>query len=359
MSKEKIYQLPMTRDYISHWGLEEALRELLQNAIDHAKGEPELKFEDGTLTITSPMAYLQPRTLLLGATTKAEDSSAIGHFGEGYKLALLVLTRLGHPVTVFNQDLLWVPKFAHSEEFGAEVLQVVSTKAEAPQNALSFKIYDLDPEHISSIRELCLFLQTEEEIGEVIKTDAGTILLERPGELFVGGLYVCKTNLSFSYDFKPEFLQLDRDRQTVSSFDLQWATKDMWFRTGLYSKISELIAEGVRDLEYANYGTPELVKEACFNLFRSQHPGAVAAKSQAELEALIAQGMTKVIVVNNTYRDLVMTSERMLEESGVIAPLAPQQVLEEFLEDHKHEFSEQVTEAFGILIERSKSWRLG
>lgn len=350
------YRLPMTRGYVRHWGVKEAVRELLQNAIDFAGGAPEVELGGGLLRIHSPGAFLPPRTLLLGSSTKVDDTRTIGSFGEGYKLALLVLTRQGFPTVVHNDHLLWTPSFKEDSAYGEDVLCITSEEGE-PLGGVEFRVSGLSPEDEAEIRASCLHLQDLASLGKIYETSMGRILLDRPGQLYVGGLHVCETKLKFSYDFKPEFLKLERDRQTVSSFDLAWATKDMWFKTGDYEKVAALVEEGVPDLEYANYDTPELVKEACYRVFQARHPGAIAAKNQAELENLVAQGFTKVVVVTETFRDIVMTSSSMTAQ-GIVRPRAPKELLQEFFAANRKHMRRRAIVEFKKLLEQGSSWRL-
>ena len=88
----KKYELSLSRNYVSSWGIEEAIRELLQNAKD-SNGEDVIDIDksSGTITITNKNTSIPSSTLLLGNTSKGDDLDKIGQFGEGYKLALLVL----------------------------------------------------------------------------------------------------------------------------------------------------------------------------------------------------------------------------------------------------------------------------
>ena len=78
-------------------------------------------------------------------------------------------------------------------------------------------------------------------------------------------------------------MRLERDRKTVDSFDLLFLTKQMWFETERWDEIAELIGDEVEDLKYAEYGTPQMVKEACYKAFKAKHPGAVVARDQDDL----------------------------------------------------------------------------
>ena len=100
------YNLNLTENYVAHWGLTEAIRELLANNID----------ESGTMSYSaqtqvnptdrlSEIKFTTSRELpldvfLLGYSVKA-NNHAIGQYGEGLKLAMLVLTRL-HKIVLFK-----------------------------------------------------------------------------------------------------------------------------------------------------------------------------------------------------------------------------------------------------------------
>lgn len=352
-SGSRSYELPIARTYVRHWGMAEAVREIIQNAID-SDSPFEYEFAGSTLIVRSRFATLPTSTLLLGATSKADAADKIGSFGEGYKIALLVLTRADYQVRVLNGDRVWTPSFQHSRQFDAEVLCIDDTAAPAKTEGIAFEISGLSPDDIAQIRESCLHMQTD--LGEVITTSYGRILRGRPGRLYVGGLFVCKTELKFGYDIKPEYLALERDRQTVSGFDLQWLAKNMWFETARWDEIADLIGQEVKDLEYAEHGAPELVKEACYRAFRAKHPGAVVARDQAELDRLVNSGMTKV-VIHREYAPLVQSSTSYRAEV-VVAVEQPTDVLAKWLRENRKEMRTGAIVAFKDLLVEAQNWRL-
>lgn len=120
----KTIELSLSPKYVSGWGVEEAVREILQNAIDQkADGaEVSVSYDRETLSILADGARLKTSTLLLGESGK-DDERYIGKYGEGYKLALLVLTRERKPVKVVTDAETWTPEFRLSETFGEESLQ--------------------------------------------------------------------------------------------------------------------------------------------------------------------------------------------------------------------------------------------
>lgn len=83
---------PISLDYVPHWGEWQVIRELVQNAMD-----VDLHFRMGkegdTFFVEDRGPGTQIRHLILGVSDKGEE--ARGKWGEGLKLALLVLTRMG------------------------------------------------------------------------------------------------------------------------------------------------------------------------------------------------------------------------------------------------------------------------
>lgn len=353
LSNSRTYELPIARTYVRHWGMAEAVREIIQNALD-SQSPFEYEFSGETLTVRSRFATLAASTLLLGATSKADNKDTIGSFGEGYKIALLVLVRAGYPVRVLNGDRVWTPVFKHSRQFDAEVLCIEDAPASSKIEGLAFEVSGLSPADVAQIRESCLFMQ--DNLGALMSTSCGNILRERPGRLYVGGLFVCETKLKFGYDMKPQHLRLERDRQTVNTFDIQWHAKNMWFETERWDEIAEMIGAECLDMEYADHGAPELVKEACYRAFRAKHPGAVIAKDQTELDSLVKRGMTNVIV-SPAYAPMVSAS-RSYRAEVVIAVDLPADVLAKWLRENRKAMHTPAIVAFKALLAEAEGWRL-
>ncbi len=348
-------ELPLSRDYVRHWGVREAIKELIQNAID-SDSPFEYSFYGDTLTITSRESSLESRTLILGATSKADKADKIGSFGEGYKIALLVLTREGLPVYVRNGYYDWVPSFVHSENYGDEVLCITEHPAERIGQGLEFVIGGLSHQQASDVRDSCLLMQ--DDMDDVIQATQGRILPSRPGKLYVGGLYVCDTKLSYGYDMKPEYLRLERDRMTVSDFDVKWQAKDMWFSTKQWDRIAELMEANTPDLEYAEHGCPELVKEACYRQFAKQNPGAIAVGSQKEMEEAVARGMTKTVYVGGSYHAALKTSKGYVENmSHLVRVATPAEYLTAWAEHNQRTMSHPLRIAFKAVIAAAAEWR--
>jgi hypothetical protein len=351
MLAKKVYELPLSRDYVQAWGIAEAVRELIQNAID-SPAEFEYNWQPNTLRIISRGVRLDASTLVLGRTSKANDDDQIGQFGEGYKLAMLVLTREGKKLSILNGDKWWQPEFRMSRMFGVETLHIVEDDVE-PSDMLEFTIGGLTEEEQQAIVDSCLWMQ--DHMDDKITTDNGDILPSRPGKLYVGGLFICDTDMHFGYNFKPPYVALERDRKTVASWQLKSATKDMWFATGDHDRVAQLIHDELPDVEWAQYSSTEMVKEACYRHFKAHYDGHVIARNQEELEKLVEDGMT-VYVGGGAYCENVKESDSYQHDYTPPRIIKPEEHLREWLNMHQAAMLPRAVKAFAALIELSKKW---
>jgi len=353
MFSEKRYELSLSINYVKDWGLQEAVRELIQNALD-SNSPFEYEFIDDKLMLFSKYSQLSPSSLLLGCSSK-DDKDTIGSFGEGYKIALLVLTRLGYPVVFYNNNVEWRPEFSESKQYQTKLLSIVENKAATKNEGLTVVIAGLSDSNKESIIDICLQLQNN--IGAIKQTSYGDILLDKPGQLYVKGLFVCKTQLTYGYNVKPEYLQLERDRQTVSAFDLKWLTARMWSETDDLQKVAEYVDEGIADLEYLSSVSPMLVKEACYQHFVKKHPGKIPVQNQAELQMYLDRNMTNTVVINSSYYGCVKESNSYRTSSVAIVPKLPVELLEEYFSRNKQYMRRLAIVEFKAMLAKAKSWR--
>jgi hypothetical protein len=244
-----------------------------------------------------------------------------------------------------------------SPVFKAETLQIQETPRIEDNNSLRFRVTGLSYDDVVAVRESCLQLY-DGDYSDLVEhaTRYGDILKAHKNKLYVGGLYVCDTELDFGYNVKPEFLKLERDRQTVSSFDLQWLAKEMWFDTQQYDRIAVMVDTDVPDIKYAQHGTPELVREACYRLFCEKYPGAVAATSQADLEAKVKHGMTTVIV--HERMATVLANHEPYTSVTVVRVSPPVDILEIWLRENRRNINRKANDNFKALIATSRNWKL-
>lgn len=220
----KKYELSLSRNYVSSWGIEEAIRELLQNAKD-SDGEEQIYIDkqNGTITITNKNTSIPSSTLLLGNTSKKDDLDKIGQFGEGYKLAILVLLREGKDVSIQNGNKLWEPSFEYSDNFDCEVLCI--TETDSSGNDLVFEISGFSGCELTDLENE--FLGINGQAYNSIHTSYGEILTDSQfkGKVFVEGLPVYEdNNFDYGYNFDARYVTLDRDRKSINLYELKRLT---------------------------------------------------------------------------------------------------------------------------------------
>jgi hypothetical protein len=202
----------------------------MQNAIDSQTDGNLLSvsYSSGLLTIQNEGCILTISDLVLGNTGKHDDKY-IGTYGEGFKLALVVLLRNGLDVTIYTNNQRWEASFRKSRKFKVETLHIDVYEDISVGNGVSFTIDGLQLEDYEEIRDRNLAMRKALgfSTGLTIESEYGDILLEKryKGMMFVNGLYVQTDNsFKYGYDFKPKYLHLDRDRKAINYYKLRELT---------------------------------------------------------------------------------------------------------------------------------------
>ena len=110
-------------NYVKNWDVIKGIRELIQNYID-TKNEFRCKgyiyHKDGAAMVKDFGPGLELKHLALGVSEKGLDS--IGKYGEGLKLALLVLARECRKVEIWSNGTIIRPTIERSDLYGTEVM---------------------------------------------------------------------------------------------------------------------------------------------------------------------------------------------------------------------------------------------
>jgi len=295
------HTLSMTPDYVLSWGIWEAVRELLQNAIDQHIADAQsaliFQYEPGNerLIVGATNCVLEPRTLLLGVTTKACDCGTIGQFGEGYKLALLVLARSSYDVIIRNGDEIWKPTFEFSDEYQSSVLTVCRYEAPQRYDGVSFEILDVSHADYAKITERYL---PGAPLNRILYEDY------LRGKVFVGGLFVCKiTELEYGYNFSPDRLRLDRDRGMASQFDISYEASRLWDQSGDDEALYANLKKGKPDTAYVRL--PKATTNAyVMEQYLAETPKAIPVATDEEARCMLQTGHV-VRKVPTPLRDLL------------------------------------------------------
>lgn len=220
----KRYELPISPDYVSHWGLPEAGRELIANLYDSMQ-KIYCGMRNGNYVLENGIDERVPRSsMVLGCSTKeVMDDDTIGQFGEGLKLAIVVILRDANidKITIKNWDLLWTFTFEDSETWGVKTL--VMTEEPLSGNEGKFSVeFKCHGEGMQKLLEQYLINQTlalewsadvpkfETEYGKIYFTQ------ESDGSVFVGGIYIDNPGSTrYTIDLDPSQVSLNRERSYV------------------------------------------------------------------------------------------------------------------------------------------------
>ena len=211
-------EYPISSNYVSAWTVQDAVRELLQNAMDAG----EWRIENTSLI---NKGQLLPEHFLLGCSDKPSPD-AIGQFGEGLKLALLVLARNGYKVFINSAGTLYTASIRDSSHFpGQRVLHIDSAEGR---------------DHLPGYTSIDTYPAIAWEANVLPDPEDYRILRDNP-KLYVKGLYVCDLkHFKHGYNLHPGYIKLGRDRDVVSDFELAYEASRMLAQSCSPQEIAEL-----------------------------------------------------------------------------------------------------------------------
>lgn len=333
MSDVKCYELTLTPNYVSDWTFNDAIRELIQNGTDQEILDKSNKFsidydyKSKTLRLTNEKSKLKINTLLLGRSSKSNNEDTVGQFGEGYKIAALVLNRLGKTFTIYNNERneVWTSRFKNSEKWLEKILAFYVEKVPASNTGLVIEVGNVTADEYDGLCETWIGFY---DGLEKIETTYGDILLdeEMQNKIFVNGLAVeCFADMQYGYDFKPKYIKLERDRKTCDSWNAGDITSKMIDEAMLNGKIEfdtikHMIEKNTDDVYHLDFNTHlggvQEIQKRMIEQFDRQYttPYSIPVREQSDIDRVKAYGGNPVVVpykVANLLKD--ETSKRIQE----------------------------------------------
>lgn len=326
---EKI-ELSISENYVLDWGVEHAVREILQNAIDQSvkieNNDMGIDVSGDMLLISNKVSSLSRSTLTLGSSSKTDEDDSIGKFGEGYKLALLVLLRNGIDVVIhnFSEKETWIPEIKYSNTYRANVLVISIYKefmTKLPHGDLVFQLTGIsDPQKV-----IDSVMLNENKYTEVIKTSKGKILTGgESGNIYVNGLFVAKRSgneLEDSYSFSPKYLKIGRDRNLIDNFDLKTLVASIRCEGLDVEKNANDIINGKPDVSYFSYANfnekMDSIKETIVKSFKSYPVSNQKSSDYMKISA----GIETTIINEDCHRfveDIIPDPKDYIKEKSII-----------------------------------------
>lgn len=204
---------PISEDYIGSWKREDGIREFIANSLD-AGDKIRITHNGVDARISDNGIGILKKHFILGISQK--DKTAIGQFGEGLKMACLVLARTGSPVKIETIGTTYEATIEYSEEFGAKLLVVYFNKnSRTKGTSIVFKCTESELEKSKS-----MFAQFSGSKRKSISMDEMDISFDNPGVIYSNGLETTRLNAIFSYNIKDKGIVSSRDRNAVDTYKL-------------------------------------------------------------------------------------------------------------------------------------------
>lgn len=392
--------LSLSKNYVSHWTWREAVREILQNALDCKKYTIETEvneFNSYNLVISTYDGSISRQALLLGESGK-HNNDTIGKYGEGLKLALLIFAREDIGVEVQSGRDLWVPKLEYSETFMTDSLNICITEDVFPENdQVVIKITGLTSENIDEVD--MMYLSDEVRSSAIASFDGCSMFYkssvypewQRSGaeddedtdvfkpRAYCGGLYVCDLpdGFEYSYDFCPKQVELDRDRKTVNTWDVQYNISRLLMGAGRADIAIRLMERHADDIKgygehvyvssmtgtSSSFTFKDKLREMAVESFkiRNGNDAIPISMTMAEKEkrimtsSIVKAGFTPVVVSSHEYA--MLNKAITLPDNFVLAtkPDVPA-LLHSWLQKYELELSSGATTDLNAILTQVEEW---
>ena len=261
---------PIALNYREHWGTWEAIREIVQNSLDSS--ESYTSYHDGNnLVIEDNGKGIEVKHLLFGISEKGEN--ARGKFGEGLKIALIVLKRLGYTVEILsnNLEIKVSTKFIENQECLNILYRHNGENFKGTRiTILNYMGPDYKERFINSRNTDIVFANSS--YGQIIRQSEGTIDNPKIGKLYVKDIFVSNIdNSMYSYNLKD--VRLEESRNMVSELDMQYQLGYLWSKVKdeeLWVSWFNAVKEGKYEKKtklFLNFSDESVVRSAFYSVF--------------------------------------------------------------------------------------------
>lgn len=346
----KTFTLTISPDYVKDWTAQDGIREFIQNALDQETMDKDntatIKVADGLILIENNNSVLPHSTLLLGGGTKSDNNDTIGGFGEGYKIALLVLIRLGFKVSILNYGLdeLWEPEISYCADFNTDVLKVVCKPllhGRDIERGVSVIISKSQFNFHNILSEVSLtnrphtVVSQHSNYGQVLASDT------EKGRIYIGGLYITTDkDLFYGYNFNPGILSIGRDRNITNTFDIAWYAGYYMFINLLPEYLPEFMTNITNKITDLNYLQTYSIPESAKTQIKADYLDKQVISNESDKQTLTDNGikLNSPVVVPSIIKDIVWNEG--FTGSTKIVRKSVKDLLGEFLESEKSSLSD-------------------
>jgi len=242
------HRLTIESQYCKNWKVTDAIRELIQNALD-TKTEVTIDRYDSTrFTIADQGRGIDLSDFLVGRSSKSDDPNVIGQFGEGLSVGTLVLARNGRKITIRSKDKIYEITFSFDQEWNTQLLTIDMEQTDLIKGTLV--TIEASISEIEAAKSLFLKYDHHELICrntnyEILRNSDSTIE-DGCGKVYVNGLCVTSLRSLFSYNILGASGKklVNRDRNAINYICVKEAIAEVLSKTEHPFVINTLLATG-------------------------------------------------------------------------------------------------------------------
>ena len=249
----------ISENYIPDWTVQDAIREIYQNFIDYGEysvNKISVDKDYENVIFSNDFEPDSADLLIIGDSNKTSTSR--GKYGEGLKMAALVILRNGGKMVINTTTFYAEFSIITNTNTNIKTLGVTITEPSLYTKVSKFDLWITLP-----INEFEAYQDKLIKPIDVIHTteEYGSIVNKPKGSIYVGGLFVCVLNdLDYAYDIQSKHVSLDRDRKVPQNFEVKWAIskiQETYTKFDITGKSEDVTYSNIPD-EYKVLYTPKI-----------------------------------------------------------------------------------------------------
>ena len=245
--------LTIESSYCKDWTIQDAIREVIQNGLDTGT---KIAFGlNGTLwEIIDNGAGIKLSDFIIGRSSKRDDNTVIGQFGEGLKIGCLVLARESRQVNIVSLGKSYDFSIQYDDTWQEKLLTIDVDDSPIKQKGTAVSI-ECSEEEIEQARRLFMQLNPQPVIDTigVGSNVTGSNILETPGIIYVNGLAVTKVDALYGYNFVNRKELVNRDRAAIGHSEIKNCIAEALSYTTNVGIISNLMKTAVATADGKTY----------------------------------------------------------------------------------------------------------
>jgi hypothetical protein len=369
-----VIQYPISFKYIQHWTIQDALREIYQNAVDAGGVAIEYTHDPDQLVIHNHQGCFEPQDLLLGESTKTNDPNSLGKWGEGLKLGALVCIRNAKEISLIDYNSMREYKFGDTAfDFGDTTIKTLAVEVndlvgkDVPTQGVNVVIKNVTESEYGTFISSCLMLNNG--LKDALTKKDRSILIDpkEQGNIYIGGLYICNiAKLKYGYNFKPGDVTIGRDRNITSDYSVLSQCAYLWEEFQEDERLIEMVEAGTYDVTYISYHHPQKLIDILYARFCEKYGNKIPVGDENEVNMYRSRGYngSTFHFTNSINSSLLHKATAFIEQTKAIRKkefrknMRPYDALVKFEIMHENSLSSEVLSDLSELMELAKNWRL-